>query len=61
MAVIESRTKTMCRSFSFDVEDLKTTLDDTSFLELIQKHEVIILTETWKADTLKNNIEGFWD
>ena len=51
----------MCRSFSFDVEDLKSTLDDTSFLELIQKHEVIILTETWKADTLKINIEGFWD
>ena len=61
MAVIESSTKTMCRSFSFDVEDLKSTLDDTSFLELIQKHEVIILTETWKADTLKINIEGFWD
>ena len=32
-----------------------------NFLELIRKYDIIILTETWKADTLKINIEGFWD
>ena len=70
MTVIESSTKMMCRSLgnsqhyqilSFNVEGLKTKLDDLSFLELIQKYDINILTETWKADTLKINIEGFWD
>ena len=60
----------MCRSLgnpqhfqilTFNFEGLKTKLDDPSFLELIQKHDIIILTETRKADTLKINIEGFWD
>ena len=70
MASIESSTKTMYRGLgnpqhfqilSFNVEGLKTRLDDPSFLELIQKYDIIILTETWKADTLKINIEGVWD
>ena len=38
---------------------LKAKLDETSFLELIQKYDIIILTETWKADNLKINIGGF--
>ena len=46
---------------SFNVEGLKTKLDDPSFLELIQKYDIIILKETWKADTLKINLEDFWD
>ena len=46
---------------SFNDGGLKTKLDNPSFLELIQKYDIIILTETWKADTLKINIEGFWD
>ena len=53
--VIESSTKTMCRSLSnlwhsqiltFNVEGLKTKLDDSSILELIQKYDTIILIET---------------
>ena len=68
MTVIESSTKIMCRSLgnpqhfqilSFNVEGIKTKLDDPSFLELIQKYDIIILTETY--DTLKINIEDFWD
>ena len=70
MAVIESTTKTICRILgnprhfqilSFHVEGLKTKLHDPSFLELTQKYVIIISTETWKANTLKINIEGFWD
>ena len=38
---------------------LKAKLDETSFLELIQKYDIIILRETWKADNLKINIGGF--
>ena len=48
------------QGLSFSVESLKAKLDDPSFLELIQKYDIIILTETWKVDTLIN-IEGFWD
>ena len=68
MRVNESSVKLMCRSLdnpqlfqilSFNVEDLKTKLDHSSFLELILKYDIIILTETWKEDTLKSNIEGF--
>ena len=60
----------MCRSLgnpqhfqilNFNVEGLKSKLDNPSFLELIQKYDIIILTETCKADTLKINIEGSWD
>ena len=40
---------------------LKPKPDDPNFLELIQKYDIIILTETCKADTLKINIEGSWD
>ena len=55
MTVIVSSTKIKCRSLdnpqhfqilSFNVEDLKTKLDDPSFLELFQKYDIIILTET---------------
>ena len=49
MTVIESSTKIMCRSLgnpqhfqilSFNVEGIKTKLDDPSFLELIQIYEL---------------------
>ena len=49
MTVIESSTKIMCRNLgnpqhfqilSFNVEGLKTKLDDPSFLELIQIYEL---------------------
>ena len=52
----------MCRSLSnpqhiqiltFDVEGLKTKLDHPNILELIQRYDIIILTETWKT-YLKN-------
>ena len=60
----------MCRSrgipqhfqiLSFNVEGRKTKLDNPSFVELIQKYDIIILRETWKSDTLKINIKDFWD
>ena len=55
MTFIESSAKIMFRRLgnpqhfqilSFNVEGLKTKLDDPSFLELIQKYDIIILTET---------------
>ena len=43
------------------MEGLKPKLGDPNFIDFIQKYDVVILTETWKADTLKINIEGFSD
>ena len=45
---------------SFNVEGLKPKLGDPNFIYFIQKYDVIF-TETWKADTSKVNIEGYWD
>ena len=62
MAVIESSTETLYRSLGnprhfqilrFNVEALKTKLNDPSFLKLIQKYDIMVLTETLKADILK--------
>ena len=46
---------------SFNVEGLKLKLEDPHCLKFIGNYEISILTETWKADTSKINIEGFWD
>ena len=45
---------------SFNVEGLKPKLGDPNFIDLIQKYDVVIFTETWKANTSKINIEGYW-
>ena len=46
---------------SFNVEGLKPKLEGPNFLETIQDCDISILTETWKNDPSKINIEGFWD
>ena len=49
------------RLFTFNGEGLKPKLEDPNFLETIQDYDISILTETWKNDPSKINIEGFWD
>ena len=46
---------------SFNVETLKPKLKDRNFFELMKDNGASIFSETWKADTCKLNIEGFWD
>ena len=43
---------------SFNVEGLKPKLGDPNFIGFIQKYDVVIFIEIWKADTSKINIEG---
>lgn len=43
------------------MEGRKPKLDDLHFLDLIQEYDILLLTETWKADTSKISIEGSWD
>ena len=56
----------MCRKreainiLSFNVEGLKPKLGHPNFIDFIQKY-VVILTETWKANTSKINIDGYRD
>ena len=46
---------------SFNVEGLKPKLEDPNFLEFVNNYDISILTETWKSEPTKINIEGFWD
>ena len=46
---------------SFNIEGLDSILRDPSFLDLINKHDICILTETMKKDDSKLNLDNFWD
>lgn len=46
---------------SFNVENLEPKLNDPHFLDLLNKHDLCILCETWKKDESKLNLPGFWD
>ena len=43
------------------MEGLKLKLGDPNVIDFIQKYDVVIFTEIWKADTPKINIERYWD
>jgi len=60
----------MCKSFipnqgikilNFNVEGLKSELEDLSFLELINEHDICLLNETWRGEDSKICLPGFWD
>ena len=46
---------------SFNVEGLDSILLDPNFLDMINKHDICILTETMRKDDSKLNLNGFWD
>ena len=46
---------------ALNVEGLKSKLEDPSFIKLVQQFDISVLTETWKTDTSKLDLEGFWD
>ena len=52
---------TNLRLFDFNVEGLKSKLEDSSFIKLVQQFDISVLTETWKRDTSKLDLEGFRD
>jgi len=46
---------------SFNVEGLDSELEDVSFLELLNNHDICLLNETWRTDNSKIDLPGFWD
>ena len=44
----------------FNIKGLKPKLENPNFLEFIKDY-ISIFIKTWKADTSKLNIGGFWD
>jgi len=46
---------------SFNVEGIKSELDDPNFIELMYKHDICLLNETWRAEDTKINLPGLWD
>ena len=49
------------RILNFNIEGLDSGLQDPSLIDLINRHDICILTETWKKDDSKINLDGFWD
>ena len=52
---------TNLRLLAFNVEGLKSKPEDPSFIKLVQQFDISVLTETWKRDTSKLDLGGFWD
>ena len=46
---------------SFNVENLQPKLDEPTFIDLIYKHDICILCETWNKDDSKIGLPGYWD
>ena len=46
---------------SFNVEGLDSMLSDPGFTQLIQRHDICILSETMRMSDSKLNLENFWD
>ena len=46
---------------NFNVEGLTTELDDPSFIDLLYKHDICLLSETWRSDDTKLGLPGLWD
>ena len=46
---------------SFNVEVISSIIDDPSFFDLANNHDICLLTETWKKDDSKLELPGFWD
>ena len=46
---------------SFNVEGLESMLLDPSFSDLINNHDVCLLSETMRKDDTKLNLDNFWD
>ena len=49
------------RLLSYNVENLEPKLEEPHFLDLVNKHDLCILCETWKKDESKLDIPGWWD
>ena len=63
-AVIMCKGKQLPKNINFlgfNVDGLKPKLEEPHVLGFFDNYGISILTETWKADTSKINIEGFWD
>ena len=46
---------------NFNVEGLASELDDPSFIDLMNKHDICLLNETWRKEDSKIGLSGFWD
>ena len=55
------KNKTFLKFLTFNVEGLKSKLDDPSFQNYFIQNDIVVFLETWldKKESLK--IEGFWD
>ena len=57
----ESKEIKYLKFLTYNVEGLKSKLNDPSFLDMIKEYDVIVLLETWLDGKQSLNIDGFWD
>ena len=46
---------------SFNVEGLETELNDPLFIDLLYRHDICLLSETWRKSDSKLDLPGLWD
>ncbi len=63
----KAKPKTLChpkqgiKLLSFNIEGLASGLEDPKFLDLMYKHDICVLCETWRKDDSKINLPEWWD
>jgi exonuclease III len=55
------QSKSLLNVLSFNVEGLASELEDPTFVDLLYKHDICLLNETWRADDSKLALPDFWD
>ena len=65
MCKAKSKSNTLSKNglklLSFNIEGLASGLEDPNFIDLMYKHDICLLSETWKRDESKINLPGWWD
>ena len=57
----ENKAGNYLKFLTYNVEGLKSKLDEPSFLIMFKQYDVIIFLETWLDNKQNLNIEDFWD
>jgi len=61
MCKLTNRKSNDFKVLSFNVEGLNSELDNPNFVDLLYKHDICLLNETWKGVDTKINLPGLWD
>ena len=61
MCKLTNRKSNDFKVLSFNVEGLNSELDNPNFVDLLYKHDICLLNETWRGVDTKINLPRLWD